>query len=749
GREDNPILVRVRQHVTDALAAAEAGEPLVAPANNSVTEQIGAISSIENEIARLEATRADLLRREELVGILADAQTEIDGRNADIALHRSLVIASETSIQVHSAASADCLRLQAIADRAQENVETIDQLNELARSAEEHGNILTLAVESAAGVRVEFDTAILRRDELLFAVEAGRRELGEAERHATAIESAVATIASHIHENEEICPVCSAEYPAGQLKFLVSEAAKSGDLRVAEATSRLDLLETELAPLAQRVEDLLQILRRPEQLEPVTRNAVEQVKEVRQRLAELLGLDADGDLASAVLSRNERAQLDLQTARSALADLASLATAAQQQRALSNAELDQLAKRLDAAMSRMSLLSAEDRDCAERIAARGMPAMTIDDVSSLLSDRRNDLEIALARLVELRDLAGTATSALASLQQQVVVQQDALAAAELAMRNARLGAETLVEQWSTLNLPGVPDRTILDDVQAKLSNASVRLKLLSGRLQELAKVNQDVLLDEEIVLVTEQMRVAGGNSGVVDPKAHLSELQSRLAPARAALKLSQDAHDAIDKYTVKLGDRAEAYNRDVLEPLNDRILEFNAAMLSTPGASVQFKADKRVDRTDFAMELRYGDEVDDSIQSARQVPAQLVLSEGQLAANGFSILCAASTAYRWSRWRALLLDDPLQHNDVIHTAAFVDLMRNLVELEGYQLIMSSHDRAESEFIARKFDAAGLACTTVLLTSPSENGVAFDPPTYNSVARNYLNGLTPVPRARSA
>ena len=75
--------------------------------------------------------------------------------------------------------------------------------------------------------------------------------------------------------------------------------------------------------------------------------------------------------------------------------------------------------------------------------------------------------------------------------------------------------------------------------------------------------------------------------------------------------------------------------------------------------------------------------------------------------------------------RALLLADPLQQNDIILTAAFVDVMRNMVEMDGYQLVMSSHDRGESEFIARKFQAAGLPCTTVVLTAPSENGVVWE------------------------
>jgi len=104
-------------------------------------------------------------------------------------------------------------------------------------------------------------------------------------------------------------------------------------------------------------------------------------------------------------------------------------------------------------------------------------------------------------------------------------------------------------------------------------------------------------------------------------------------------------------------------------------------------------------------------------------------------------LCAASTAYPWSRWRALLLDDPLQHNDIIHTAAFIDVMRNMVELQGYQLIMSSHDRSESDFIARKFNAAGLACTRIELTAPSEKGVVYEEPEHNQVAKRLIQSMS--------
>jgi hypothetical protein len=79
----------------------------------------------------------------------------------------------------------------------------------------------------------------------------------------------------------------------------------------------------------------------------------------------------------------------------------------------------------------------------------------------------------------------------------------------------------------------------------------------------------------------------------------------------------------------------------------------------------------------------------------------------------------------------------------IHTAAFVDLMRNLVQRSGYQLLMSSHDRGEADFIYRKFDAAGLPCTVVELTVPSREGVVHLPVRYNDAAKNAMSdGFSP-------
>lgn len=210
-----------------------------------------------------------------------------------------------------------------------------------------------------------------------------------------------------------------------------------------------------------------------------------------------------------------------------------------------------------------------------------------------------------------------------------------------------------------------------------------------------------------------------------------------MTTARARAHRISEAQSAINLLAERLKDEADTYSSDILRPLNDLIRAFNDALLTNPGISVAFDTEYFPDRTEFSTQLEQW--VSAGVDPVRRkINPRPILSEGQLAANGFSILCSVSISYAWSTWRALLLDDPLQHNDVIHAAAFTDLMRNLVELRDYQVFMSSHDRAEAEFIERKFGAAHLPCTVVQLIADSPRGSTFEVHN-NAPARDALRG----------
>lgn len=163
---------------------------------------------------------------------------------------------------------------------------------------------------------------------------------------------------------------------------------------------------------------------------------------------------------------------------------------------------------------------------------------------------------------------------------------------------------------------------------------------------------------------------------------------------------------------------AEEFNADYIEPLGKLTKQINQAILCDPRIGIELHVNKK--------------KIEQSASRAGELPATLgpidpilVHSEGQMAALAVSMLCAASLTYPWSRWRALVLDDPLQHNDAIHASAFADLIGNLVTARGYQILLSTHDLAQSEFLQRKFEARRIPCAALNLLGRGKGGVEWN------------------------
>lgn len=87
-------------------------------------------------------------------------------------------------------------------------------------------------------------------------------------------------------------------------------------------------------------------------------------------------------------------------------------------------------------------------------------------------------------------------------------------------------------------------------------------------------------------------------------------------------------------------------------------------------------------------------------------------------------LSSMSTAYQWSRWPALLLDDPLQPHDLVHTEAFIEVLRKLAQDRSYQVIFSTHDEGLADDVCRKMTAAGINCVICRYRSQGPTGVLY-------------------------
>ncbi|MDE7312609.1 MAG: hypothetical protein K2N87_13470 [Eubacterium sp.] len=84
-----------------------------------------------------------------------------------------------------------------------------------------------------------------------------------------------------------------------------------------------------------------------------------------------------------------------------------------------------------------------------------------------------------------------------------------------------------------------------------------------------------------------------------------------------------------------------------------------------------------------------------------------IASEGQIADLQLSFMLAMANKYSWTPWKALLLDDPMQHHDLVHISSVVDVLRDYIADSGYQVMLSTHDLLQADYYARKFKNDGI------------------------------------------
>ncbi|MEQ8286550.1 AAA family ATPase [Thalassospira sp.] len=194
---------------------------------------------------------------------------------------------------------------------------------------------------------------------------------------------------------------------------------------------------------------------------------------------------------------------------------------------------------------------------------------------------------------------------------------------------------------------------------------------------------------------------------VIFAKNHLQELNEYIDSTNSVKEIAKSASQQITKELSK-------FSKDYILPLSELMTKINQTILCDRDVGIDLEVKgRRINQRAVKGKL-----------ISESVDPKLIHSEGQLAALAVSMLCAASLTFQWSKWKALILDDPLQHNDSIHSAAFADMMGNLAKEEGYQIILSTHDIGQAEFLRRKFRSRKVPCTTLNLLGVGREGVEW-------------------------
>ena len=678
-------------------------------ADASLAAASTALSRTEQRAAQNQARAASLARvsraMEQLdrsTAQMADAERQLVTSTTDAERAEVRLTSSRTAMEVATAVRAERNKISGQIDAARLRAQFSASLRTV-RAEIQRLKPLADALDEPA---LRGKRAALSGDIRVIADEIARltRELEGHDERAQTLAEAVSRIAHQLSHDDTNCPVCATPFEIGQLKALALANASVDTVPAAELGNALAAAKMRREDVTRQLAEVDRGLAEHAQL--VTALTTVQAREANlvQQLVEAGGAaDAHYDDSAVIALRASLDAVDRQISEGPSQDVLDAGLADAQaaieaerikrvslERVLANASSD-----LEAARSLLTqhpelwtpgggiLVPLAQEESAAQTEARAIG-------ERLQSDR------------EALDGARVARDGLAA----AISREDA----SVAITNADLDrlAETrrdLVHRWSELGQTGDPDPARVAQLRSQVTERT-------ARAEPIASAHADLIAGLRIWQNDQQLQVREGaiaatirEKGIATEAEATEKLRADVAASQMQLEIAQRARDRMEEVGAKMQTRAEEFADHVLKPLNDTIQRFSRTLMTWSDSSIIYRAEHHATRSELRPAIIHTGT--DGTTSQLEINPNYFFSEGQLSALSVSALLAASTTFAWSRWRGLLLDDPLQHNDIIHASAFMDLLRQMVRELGYQVILSTHDSSEAEFLARKCRSAGI------------------------------------------
>ncbi len=755
----NDAVWRVRQHADAAVAEAATLEPLVIEIEQlraeedllarEVSERTGAREALSQQLADLTTERAaaasvdDETQRElhtaravvsacdQLFASLADVDLGMSRRDAVRARLAEIDEALTAGQRSQEKLEQELARIEALATTLAAATREAEQCREASVQLAIADQTLAPHVAALAGVSVSETITAMddraasaseRRGELRARVQRLEAELAATDARLERLAALASQVRGLLQPDDETCPICATAFPVGALLAQAESAstasiggARGRGAELAAATSALLEVDRELDAIAREKGRILEhhaavvettqqrdaILARVRRLSPDAPPA--SIDDIRR----LVGVAEEAGRTASLALAGMRDEL---TVRRDLDDDAHKGEHLRDVRTTLESELAEVTQRIEASKGLVAELSQSLGLTGD---SRGAAAGKRANASNALVA----LTLAAAERQEVRDRLEQSHR---DLTDRIREAERALGVAERQSSALRDRLAERRERWATVDTHHAPT---LAGAWALREAAESRSREAQSADEQLAKMVDGFAAwrDDALRTALEQSLQAQCDLAGVTSAVELREVkEAAVRDAETQVAQLREAQGQALALAETLKSETDRFTQGVLKPLNATIRQFSRALMLSADDSLHLRARFRASRSEFQPIVMRRDEQGNVVELERD--PNLYFSEGQLSAQSVSALFAASTTFRWSRWPALLLDDPLQHNDVIHGAAFIDLVRRLVEKLNYQVLLSTHDSDEAEFIARKCEGSGIPFRLCQLKRSGVDGV---------------------------
>jgi DNA repair exonuclease SbcCD ATPase subunit len=284
---------------------------------------------------------------------------------------------------------------------------------------------------------------------------------------------------------------------------------------------------------------------------------------------------------------------------------------------------------------------------------------------------------------------------------------------ERQLAEARSRLASIRGRWQQLALPGDPLADIARSHELRILSEISTLERHSTSLETLG-------LEISAWRKSEQNRVAQGlldrRRGPQSEDEFSQQLQQRIERGRAAVSRLSNLSSALESLSRFLS--AEISN------IHDHVV---AVVPRWQALLKRIVRDQRFSQTNLDFYSHYKKEHAAVLVPLHgdTVPVPSVASEAQMTDLQLTFLLSMAMNHRWSPWRALLLDDPTQHHDLVHAASVFDVLRDYIVDHDFQIVIATHDALQARFFMRKLQNDGIDARMWSLV-PTVQGVTAIP-----------------------
>lgn len=535
---------------------------------------------------------------------------------------------------------------------------------------------------------------------------------------ADAIRLAVASIAEHLTSEQECCPLCLYPHGADELQHRVAQALQAINPSLASADQQLkvavDALAASNAEVASKLEAVADCQTKIAALGDIRRGLERQI--IQYRVNPIL---ASGSLPQA--KESLRVQLDgISASRKSLTDkLSSLEPLVTQE------AFEQVQRAFDFAVSALDQARVQH---SEALTRRDQSVTTLSTLTTNaavvgtleeLTLQKNQLD---DRISALNGQVATVQSVLDAQRRQFHELSSVVRTTKEALTHAQTQLESLRARWQGLGLEGDP---LTEAAQARSSTLSSALADLESGLEGLENLGVEISAWAKLNESQLAQRLIDAQRLDRTEESFFADLNERIAIATRKFtdvsKLSE-AMDALDSFLKKEIGNVQKHVRKVV-PRWQALLKRVVRETRFHEASLNFFTHYNKERAEVLVPLG---------NKSASVPD--VASEAQLTDLQLTFLLAMAMSHQWSPWKALLLDDPTQHHDLVHASAVFDLLRDYIVDHGFQVVIATHDALQARYFLRKLQNDGIDAKIWTLVPTAQGVTAKEGPGGTALGR---------------